>query len=263
MRGKAYPASDLYSLGVTCICLLTKCLPDTDSSDEIYNDLESRWMWREHLPSGTSISPELEQVIDKLLQDLPKDRYQSASEVLQALNSTQTQTNPDLFESPPPEPLISAVGIDYSHLNQLLAAKKWKEADVETRLLLLKIVDREQEGWLRAEDFKTFPCEDLYTIDRLWVDYSKGRFGLSVQKDIWESVKGKFDNHYTIWCRFGDKVGWRVNGNWLTYSELTFNPDLAPLGHLPAGGLEGVVLGKWDLVCYSLASRLEACNINP
>jgi serine/threonine protein kinase len=76
MRGKAYPASDLYSLGVTCICLLTKCLPDTDSSDEIYNDLECRWMWREHLPAGTTISPQLEQIIDKLLQDLPKDRYQ-------------------------------------------------------------------------------------------------------------------------------------------------------------------------------------------
>ena len=261
MRGKAYPASDLYSLGVTCICLLTNSLPHTDSSDEIYNDLECRWMWREHLPSGTSISPQLEQIIDKLLQDLPKDRYQSASEVLQALNSASTV--PEVTEPPLPEPLVSATGVDYTQLSQLLAAENWKEADVETRLLLLKVVDREQEGWLRAEDFKTFPCEDLYTIDRLWVDYSKGRFGFSVQKEIWESVKGKIDNHYTDWCRFGDKVGWRVNGNWLTYSELTFNLDTAPLGHLPAGGLDNVVLGKWDLVCCSLASRLEVCNIDP
>jgi len=318
MRGKAYPASDLYSLGVTCVCLLTKRLPDVDGSDEIYNGLECRWMWREHLPSGTTISTQLGQVLDKLLQDLPKDRYKSAAEVLQTLKSETSrpsnsntatpapvisypsahrqglgdggdrslpiEADPDHIEKisafpdltlppsipdsstldvlPSPNLLISAVGMDYSKLQHLLTAQKWKEADVETRLLLLQVVEREQEGWIRAEDFQKFPCQDLHTIDRLWVDYSKGHFGFSVQKRIWESVKGKLDNHYTIWCRFGDRVGWRVRGNWLTYSELTFNPDASPLGHLPAGGLDDIVLGKWDLVCCSLTSRLVECNIH-
>ncbi|HEY9608465.1 GUN4 domain-containing protein [Allocoleopsis sp.] len=317
MRGKAYPASDLYSLGVTCVCLLTKHLPGTDGFDEIYNGLECRWMWRQHLPPGITISPQLGQVLDKLLQDLPKDRYKSAAEVLQSLQSetsqplslstaTPTPVIPAPFEykhplgdkgdnskptgengktldetsalgeltlppsSPPvptldvpPAPLLilSELGIDYSQLQQLLASEKWQEADRETRELLFKVSGREQEGWIRAEDFQKFPCQDLGTIDRLWVHYSKGRFGFSVQKRIWESVKGRLDNHYTIWSRFGDRVGWRVKGNWLTYAELTFDPDVAPLGHLPAGGLEDIVLGKWDLVGCSLALRLIECNI--
>jgi serine/threonine protein kinase len=310
MRGQAYPASDLYSLGVTCACLLTKCLPDADSSNEIYNALECRWMWREHLPPGTTISPNLGQILDKLLQDLPKDRYKSATEVLHTLYSeistpsdltTATPTpviinvsgdgeplkdkgdraklledKPENLDEitappavtlppsishlqPPSDFLVSAVAIDYSKLQHLLAAEKWKEADLETRILLLRVVGREQAGWLRAEDFQNMPCQDLYTMDRLWVNYSRGRFGFSVQKDIWESIKGKIENHYTDWCRFGDKVGWRVQGNWLTYSQLTFNREAAPLGHLPAGGLDDTVLGKWDLVCCSLAARLAEC----
>ena len=315
MRGKAYPASDLYSLGVTCVCLLTKHLPSTDGFDEIYNGLECRWMWRQHLPPGITISPQLGQVLDKLLQDLPKDRYKSAAEVLENLetskfsdsttptpapvipyfhkhterlghggnnleltgedgkNLDEASALPDLTLPPSSPPLqtldvfpvslhlISEVGIDYSKLQQLLATESWKEADRETRALLLKVSGREQEGWIRAEDFQKFPCQDLHSIDRLWIHYSKGRFGFSVQKGIWESVKGKLDNHYTIWSRFGDRVGWRVKGNWLTYADLTFNSDSAPLGHLPAGGLEDIVLGKWDLVGCSLALRLIECNI--
>ncbi|MBD0362396.1 MAG: serine/threonine protein kinase [Coleofasciculus sp. C3-bin4] len=39
MRGQVYPASDLYSLGVTCIRLLTQCLPKEDGSDDLYDAL--------------------------------------------------------------------------------------------------------------------------------------------------------------------------------------------------------------------------------
>lgn len=38
--GQAYPASDLYSLGVTCIVLLTRKMPD-----ELYNPVDGKWVW--------------------------------------------------------------------------------------------------------------------------------------------------------------------------------------------------------------------------
>lgn len=280
MRGQAYPASDLYSLGVTCVCLLTLSLPQVDGSDEAYDPMEGRWKWRERLPQGTTVSQGLGEILDKLLQDLPKHRYQSADEVLQALNATDslTEVPPEHLcsHSPPSEPtspdsesaidrnsdrLVSAAGIDYSQLRQLLAAEEWKQADLATTTILLRVAGREQEGWMRAEDFKHFPCEDLSTIDRLWVYYSKGRFGFSIQKTVWESVGGKHEVDYISWCRFGDRVGWRVKGNWLRYSDLTFNREAAPMGHLPAGGVDEVVLGKWDLVCSSLVLRLQECKI--
>ncbi len=82
MRGQVYPASDLYSLGVTCIRLLIQCLPKENGSDDLYDALEGRWIWRERLPKGVPISQQLGQVLDKLLQEPVKERYQSADKVL-------------------------------------------------------------------------------------------------------------------------------------------------------------------------------------
>jgi formylglycine-generating enzyme required for sulfatase activity/tRNA A-37 threonylcarbamoyl transferase component Bud32 len=86
MRGQVFPGSDLYSLGITCIRLLTHCLPKVDGSDDLYDPINGGWIWRERLPAGTTISSELGKVLDKLIQDYLKNRYQSADEVIKALN---------------------------------------------------------------------------------------------------------------------------------------------------------------------------------
>ncbi len=76
--GKAYPASDLYSLGVTCIHLLTDTAPD-----ELHDPMKGRWLWRNKLiEQGRTVSERLGKVIDKLLQDWVSDRYQSAEEAI-------------------------------------------------------------------------------------------------------------------------------------------------------------------------------------
>jgi serine/threonine-protein kinase len=128
------------------------------------------------------------------------------------------------------------ISVDYSQLDRLLASGKWKEADDETTNKMLEVAGRTKDGWLRVEDIDRFPCEDLRTIDQLWVKYSNGRFGFSVQKRIYESLGGtrKYDDK--IWEAFGDRVGWRVNSKLLYYNDLTFNTKGAPQGHLPARG---------------------------
>ena len=118
----------------------------------------------------------------------------------------------------------------YQKLRDLLKAEKWKEADKETANVMLQVAGREEEGWLDTDDIKNFPCEDLRLIDQLWLKYSNGRFGFSVQKRIWQEVGGKVD--YDTECRLGDRVGWRVKHTWLDYYDLTFSLD-APLGYLP------------------------------
>jgi serine/threonine protein kinase len=132
-----------------------------------------------------------------------------------------------------PVKLISAKGVDYSQLDRLLASEKWKEADKETKNKMLEAAGRTEEMWLRIEDIDQFPCEDLRTIDQLWVKYSKRRFGFSVQKRIYESLGGTREYDEKIWDAFGDRVGWRVNSKWLDYNDLKFNTK-APEGHLPS-----------------------------
>lgn len=91
-KGKVLPASDLYSLGVTCIRLLTK-VPPLD----MYDCTEQRWWWDQYLPKGTRISSPLVQILNKLLENSIPQRYHSAKEVLQDLievSETTTQSLP-------------------------------------------------------------------------------------------------------------------------------------------------------------------------
>lgn len=79
---------------------------------------------------------------------------------------------------------------------------------------MLEVAGRTKEGWLDSDDIDNFPCADLRTIDRLWVAASKGRFGFSVQKEIYQSLGGTRQYDEKIWEAFGDRVGWRKGGNW-------------------------------------------------
>lgn len=75
--GKAIPASDLYSLAVSCIQLLTGLAPF-----DLYNSAIGTWIWRS---AAIDISGNLADTIDRLLQSSASQRYQSASEVMQVL----------------------------------------------------------------------------------------------------------------------------------------------------------------------------------
>ena len=162
--------------------------------------------------------------------------------------------------------LSSERSIDYTRLRDLLAAGRWKEADQETTAIMLKIAGREAEGWLREEDIEKFPCTDLLTIDQLWVKYSKGHFGFSVQKRIWENLGGTRNAHIEIFGSFCERVGWRIRDRyWLFYSDLTFNTT-APVGHLPGGLLDWLWLSfkdrerdgsVWWNIISSITSRLS------
>jgi hypothetical protein len=124
---------------------------------------------------------------------------------------------------------------------------------------MIKASGREEDGWLSEEDLAEFPCEDLRIIDQLWIKYSNGHFGFSVQKRIWQSIEGtNKDEDVEIWKKFGDQVGWRINNSWVGYRNLNFSLD-APLGHLPewvfvSGFVGGGFFGS------GLFSRLESCG---
>ncbi|HEY9831791.1 MAG TPA: serine/threonine-protein kinase [Stenomitos sp.] len=261
--GEAYPASDLYALGATCIHLLTGIHPFN-----LYNSLAGCWLWQENLPSATTISPNLENILNKLLQVLVKDRYQTVHEVLKDFNPLEWTSDSRPFPSTLDIPLESEKGINYKRLQDLLAQQNWKEADKETREKMIEVMGQKQRGYLDNEDIEKFPCKDLTTIDRLWLHYSHKRFGFSVQKQLWIEEGGKPGVYNLIaYEKFGERVGWRVNDNWKLYSDLVFNSNMVP-GHLPLGlsigwgdgaielvGVEGAV----EVDC--LFSRVNSCDL--
>jgi serine protease Do len=172
--------------------------------------------------------------------------------------SPRTESKPvTLANTPPnnPSPTNKPTPVIFQKLETLLKAGKWRDADLETWELMKKLTKREQEGWLRLEDVKNFPRQELRKMDQLWVKYSNGKFGFSVQKQIWLELGGKLDGEpdWDTLRKLGSRVGWRKNNEWLSYESYTFSTNALP-GHLPALPGNGVVEG-WGINSF-LFSRL-------
>jgi len=125
-------------------------------------------------------------------------------------------------------PLRSEQGIDYSPLQQLLIAQDFQAADRMTLQKLCELAGTAaaQRKWLYFTEVETFPISDLQTINTLWLVYSEGKFGFSMQREIWLSL-GK------NWEKFWLKIGWKNGNTWTRYPDgFTWNLT-APAGHLP------------------------------
>ena len=101
----------------------------------------------------------------------------------------------------------------YQKLEEYLKNGQWEEADNETYRVMIEVLGKEQVDWFRrAEELLNFPCEDLLTIDGLWVQHSQGKFGFSVQKEIIKKCGYKLDGSdppSEVLYNFLDRVGWR------------------------------------------------------
>ncbi|WP_255502599.1 GUN4 domain-containing protein [Okeania sp. KiyG1] len=114
--------------------------------------------------------------------------------------------------------LNSERGVDYSKLCDILTHKKWREADIETAKLMLKIANRENRKKLNVNSINNLPCTDLRTINQLWVKYSNGKFGFSAQKEIWENLPAQ--TFFLTYEKFGDRLGWHSIIGWTNYDNL-------------------------------------------
>jgi serine/threonine-protein kinase len=148
-------------------------------------------------------------------------------------NAKEAQKNSPISSTSQSTTQFITAKADFRNLDQLLSAKKWKEADIETYKVMLKLAGREKKGNLDLHSIQNFSCSDLQKIDKHWVKASNRRFGFSVQKQIWIEVAGNPGLYNSdIYNKFGTRVGWRRKNRWLPYSDLTFNSN-APRGHLP------------------------------
>jgi hypothetical protein len=125
----------------------------------------------------------------------------------------------------------------FKRLQELLAAGDWRQADQETMQVMLSVTKAPDLESISPNDVRQFPCNELYVIDRLWTNYSQGRFGFSVQAQLYQSVWGSLETtiaqDYSVIERFGDRVGWRVNGNWQKCDDLDYTLN-APIGCHPS-----------------------------
>ena len=172
--------------------------------------------------ANTQIIQELAQIKAQISQLQTHIQQPEQPTIVQALSNLQLQLSQLTDELT----LVShASGMDYRNLQQLLSSQNWKDADKETYSLMLKISERQNVCWLDDGDIRKFPRYDLHIINQLWVKYSDGKFGFSIQKQI-------LQNHQ----QFTARCGWIENlakNELIKYEDYNFTLD-ANRGHLPS-----------------------------
>ncbi|PZU99303.1 MAG: protein kinase [Pseudanabaena sp.] len=250
-RGKALTQSDLYSLGVTCIYLLTGISPF-----DLYDDASDRWIWQKK--AQVTISNHLATILNRLLEKAIAKRYASATQVLADLHSApnlniasaQQRTTRNKKIVPTATRTEQSLLLD---LQEALNLGQWQEGDLLTNKILLELTQKRKVSELSAAAIKQIPCEICLAIDQAWLKSSNQRFGWSTQKQIWQALGGKLiyteDDYWqfaSTYEKFADRLKWRKSAwlpsgfdlpffpkVWRKYENLTF-AIAAPRGHLPS-----------------------------
>ncbi|MGJ3253888.1 MAG: GUN4 domain-containing protein [Elainellaceae cyanobacterium] len=145
----------------------------------------------------------------------------------------------------------------YQTLAAHLSQGELQKADGETVWMMLRTVGKSEDQYPTPDELLTFPCDDLRRIDHLWVQHSNGKFGFSVQKEIYLECGGILDgkHHKEAFEKFGDHVGWRAKDDWT--GVCTYNIS-APTGHLPYYlWLEFISVSD----IFLLFSRIQTCKV--
>ena len=134
--------------------------------------------------------------------------------------------------------VTSGQGLDYTALQQALIRQDFEEADRLTSEHLRQLAGpaAQKRGYVYYSEVPPMASVDLQTLDRLWVSFSQGRFGFSVQLRLLRSLGNRWEQ---LWPR----IGWKEAGTWTRYPKaFTWSLD-APEGHMPlVNQLRGVRL---------------------
>ncbi|EPS68798.1 hypothetical protein M569_05972, partial [Genlisea aurea] len=128
--------------------------------------------------------------------------------------------------------------VSFELLEELLSAGNYRQADEETRRLLIVLAGDAavKRGYVFFSEVQFISEEDLREIDRLWAQYSDNRFGYRAQKQIWEKSNRDFS-------KFFIRVEWmkKLEGSEVEqYTYRAFPAEFmweleatTPAGHLP------------------------------
>ncbi|MEM6253667.1 MAG: serine/threonine-protein kinase [Cyanobacteria bacterium P01_D01_bin.156] len=201
--GQVFPASDLYSLAVTCVVLLTG-----KETTTLFDSYSNRWQWQNHVQIKDKT---LSAVLDKLLNPSPQDRYASAQSTLDALLVSQgsspsvvppSKTPPAVAVAAPPPPIPvkspSAAPIKPSHQKTLPSPQRTQKKLLRPWLLVLVLLGllAALGGWwikqngLPGGELKTVAIATVDTFNEVEVPAGQFTYGGST---TWAPIRGIVD----------------------------------------------------------------------
>ncbi|BAY62896.1 protein kinase [Calothrix brevissima NIES-22] len=246
-RGKAVFASDLYSLGVTCIHLMTQISPF-----DLYDVANDCWVWQEYL--STTVSNRLSKIITKLLHKSIRDRFQSADEVMLAMG-IDSRSFPSLGASQASQPLwecihtLQGIGnvnteihsLAFSPDGKILASgdeKIIKLWDLNSQKVLttlsahsqaVKSVNFSPDGKIlaSASDDRSIKLWDISTSEEICtlLGHSHAVKSVAFSPDGKILASGSWDKTIKLWdVNTGEAIS-TLNGHQLQVNSVAFSPQ--------------------------------------
>ena len=123
----------------------------------------------------------------------------------------------------------------YRPLENYLTQRQWREADKETAWIFYQVmVQKNSQDWEKL--LENFPCDTLQEINRLWLENSNNKFGISIQMKIYQSLGGTEKYSGEVWEKFCDRVGWRREGLPVKYDDIMPSSNITTDMTQAAGG---------------------------
>ncbi|MCU0549088.1 MAG: GUN4 domain-containing protein [Leptolyngbya sp. Prado105] len=241
-------------------------------------DAKAVTLWSNEDEALTNVAQSIRLTVNQVVEQ----KKQIAAKTQETEPKVETLPVPVMLSTLPKCPaendLQSEKEMDYVPLRDMLKAEKWQEADAETRRVMFILIYPHWESLAPSAEpcfynnaFCISPCTDLKTIDRLWVNHSNGRFGFSVQKEIFTEMgfgpgyqDKKFLRKYDPFRKLGNRLGWHIRGDVINYPGrdrgLRDWSLISPLprGHLPRLGSRQI----WDAKLFTdFMYKIQRCGM--
>ncbi|GAX41443.1 protein kinase [Tolypothrix sp. NIES-4075] len=261
--GEAYPASDLFSLGVTCFHLLTGINPF-----DLYINSGYSWVTNWNKYCKVKISQKLYQVVNKLLETDIQNRYQSADEVLQLPQISQSVTQPPKswfnFQLPlAPALLVNKKWLIYVLLSVLVLTGYVISHNLPDNPTLIGHSDEVNSLAFSSDGITLASGSDDKTIKiwnlnnkkeiRTFKGHSNFVYSVAISPDGQILVSGSKDKTIKIWSLKTGQLINTLNGHKDFVDSVAISPD----GQTIASGSYDHTIKLWNLKTLQLIRTFE------
>jgi WD40 repeat protein len=256
--GKAVFSSDLYSLGVTCLHLLTETAPF-----DLYSFSEATWVWRDYLRHP--VSYQLGRVLDKMVEMATSRRFQLASEVLDALKySPRFRTRkPRVIVAKSTPQLPQAVLPDIASSTKI-PLQNWRYAYTikgHTQAIRSLAITPDAQFLASASDDKTIKFWQLTTGQEISIfrGHSSSVCSIAMSADGQLLASGSDDKTIKLWqLSTGLQIGTIKTGGWFSGDASSiYAIAMSPNGQLLASLSNIGTVKLWNLKTGQEVRRLD------